>query len=158
MADEEIRIVSSPFTLVKSTTGGTHSAGVSNTNENTIFTYQVPAGTTLAWGGAKPGNKFVFFDPETTAPAAIPGVVSVYKASPDQTTQRILLGQFHTTQFNPSAAYDKTQNPDVGLEPLRTIRTDEWILITHKADAAALYDTTKSTFRIELSKLTAVTL
>jgi len=157
-AQEEIRVISSPFTLTENVTGFTHTASASSTVEQVIGEFQVPAGTTLGFGGTQAGLKHVYFKPQTSTPAAIPALMSIYKASPDKQTQRILLGQWHTSQFNTSAAYDKTQIPDIGLEPLRTIRTDEWILITIKADSAASYSPADSDIRVELSKLTAVTL
>lgn len=162
----QAQIVASPFILTENTSGVTHSdSGATTTNkEYTVVEYQVPSGTTLAFGGAKANQKFYYHKPvdDGTTPTEMDGTLKIYKVSPDKETVKQLLGVFHTDQTN--NAYDKQKLPDIGLEALRTIKTDEWLVITFTPSSSAsggatnIYSADNSEFRLELSKLTAVSL
>ena len=146
------------FVITGNTAGATHMTTITLAGEQPILEYQVPSGTTLAFGGNKAGQRFLYALAQTAVPAAAAGVYRLYKISADKETVRLKLGEYHTGQTSASAS-DKMQMPDIGNEPLRSIKTDEWLLVTFTADTAAeVYSHPDSTIRIEMNKLSAISL
>lgn len=152
------QIVASMHTLTENSTGVTHSNTIASAGEQTIFEYQVPSGMTVAYGGNQPRQRHFYAKAQNATPAAIAGTYTLYKLSADKRTVKLLLGEYHTSQTSADAA-DKNKMPDIGAEPLRAIKTDEWLLITFKPDTATdVYTAANSDIRIELNKLSAVSI
>lgn len=154
----QVQIVPSMFVITEHTTGVTHSDTIASAGEQTMLQYQVPSGTTLAFGGNKASQRFMYAKAQNATPAAVAGVYRLYKLSADKETVKLKLGEYHTGQTSASAS-DKQQMPDIGNEPLRSIKTDEWLIMTFTPDTATdVYIAANSDLRVEMNKLSAISL